>query len=178
MNTHVSRAAPNHIRPEPVGRMAHGPPERDPRRTHNRDLPAHGVHRGVLDAAEAPRAEARAHDERVDGRRVRAAAEEEAGAALGDLRDVLDGAAHERAAGRHEAPEEVGEVGGRVDVDRREGRAALRAGDEVGLRQLLELRERGQAGNRGGGGRERARRASSLDTRRGRRGGSRFAARA
>ena len=120
--------------------MADRPPELDPRRAHEHDLPADGVHVRVLDAAERARAEPRADDDRVDGRGVRALCAKDARAALGDLRDVLDRAADERAAAREEACEEVGQVRGRVDVDRREGRAALRALDERLFGQLLELR--------------------------------------
>ena len=97
--------------------MARRAPERDPRRAHDRDLPAHGVHVLVLDTAQRARAEPRAHHERVDRlahlHRPRA---EDVRAALDDLRDVLHCPTHEGAPGGEEAREEVGEVDGRVDV--------------------------------------------------------------
>ncbi len=63
-----------------------------PKRTHGARtstvLPAHGVHGRVLDAAEGARADPCAHDDCSGERVVRAAASEDARAALDDLVDV------------------------------------------------------------------------------------------
>ena len=85
MNTYIARAPWDDVRPEPVRGMAHGPPERDPRRTHDHHLAPDGVHVLVLDASKGARAQAGARDDGVDRLCVRTAAPEEPWAALDDL---------------------------------------------------------------------------------------------
>ena len=141
MQTKAYISAPpwDDIRPQALLEVAQRPPGPDPRRTDDRDLSAHGVHVLVLDAPKRACPQARTNDDRVDGLGVGASATEEAGAALDDLGDVLDGPAHDGTAVREEAREEVGEVHERVDVDGREGRARRRAGDEGVFGEVLEL---------------------------------------
>ncbi len=119
--------------------MAHGPPKRDPRRADDGHLPADGVHVLVLDSSQGARPQPGAHDDGVDRGRVRTAAPEEPGAALDDLRDMLDGTAGDLAAAGEEAREKVGQVDGGVNVDCREGRAGERPRDEGVSGEFLEL---------------------------------------
>ena len=141
MQTKAYISAPpwDDIRPQALLEVAQRPPGPDPRRTDDRDLSAHGVHVLVLDAPKRACPQARTDDNRVDGLGVGASAAEEAGTALDDLGDVLDGPAHDGTAAREEPREEVGEVHGRVDVDGREGRASRRPRDEGVFGEVLEL---------------------------------------
>ena len=136
---YVSAPPWDDICPQALLEVAQRPPGPDPRRTDDRDLSAHGVHVLVLDAPKRACPQAGTDDDCVDGLGVGASAAEEAGAALDDLGDVLDGPTHDGTAVREEAREEEGEVDGRVDVDGREGRARRRSRDEGVTGELLEL---------------------------------------
>lgn len=157
---HLAAPPRDDVRPHAVRRVARRAPARDPRRPQEHGLPAHGVHRGVLDAPQRARAQPRAHDERIDRRGGRAAAREEARPALRELGDVLHGPVHGRAAARDEAREEVADVARRVEGDRREGHPGLRAGDQRGLGEHCKLRKEASAGGAGVDGKN-GRQASS-----------------
>ena len=110
--------------------MARGAPELDPRRAHEDNLPTHGKHVLIFNTAERARAEAGARDNRVDLLFACAARRKRVRAALGDLLEVLYGAAHDSTALREEAREQVVAVRRRVDRERRELDAELGVGDE------------------------------------------------
>ena len=119
--THIATPARDDVRERAARTIVRlGAPEAHPRRADEHRLPAHGVHGRVLDAAEGARADPCAHDDRSREQVVRAAASENARAALDDLIDVEQRPAQDAAAARAEAHEQVVEINRDIDGDRRE----------------------------------------------------------
>lgn len=128
--THVAVCAGYDIRPQTIRLMTSGTAKRDPRRSDQHDLAPHRVYVLVLHASQRARAQSRAHNQRVNRRRRRAASREHVRAALDDLRDVLDGTTNDGPTPREEAREQVVKIGRGVDSEGRERDACLRSCNE------------------------------------------------